>query len=106
MGLKEVLSKKLHLDNRESSSSESQRNENVTNTNLFEDTQPQHVKGSSRFEKRVSFNYDSEPGDFVPEDIIKYEEDILLRVSVNDNSFMFLVRSGQVVVGLNSCSFD
>ncbi len=108
MGLKEVSSKKLHLDNRESSSSKSHRHENVTNTNLLEkeDTQSQHVKGVQRIEKRVSFHNESESGDFVPDDVIKYEDNKLVRVSVNDNGSIFLVRSGQVMVGLNCCSFD
>ncbi len=84
MGLKEVSSKKHHLDNRESSSLGSQRNQNgQLNSNLLEkeDTQPQHEGKCQHIEKKVSFYHESEPGDFVPEDIDKYEEDKLLRVS-------------------------
>ncbi len=91
MGFKEVLSKKFDLDKGESSRLDEKRqhDESATNINLLveDDTQSDHVnEARDPLERNVSFSDESGPGDFVLEDVIKYEKDKLLRVRVHNCS--------------------
>ncbi len=84
MGLKEVSSKKLQLNNnQESSSGKQSLSENEINPNGHSNVDEQYqneMESPPHHEKRVSFSFGSEPGDFILDDIIKYDEDKRLRV--------------------------